>query len=327
MTSPAAIPSDAELRFARRVSNAKACAKLDPGLIVSETALVGSKWFDYRFMTPLEATELFAQEYAEAFRNSWRRTQDYREAELKRALPKDGLKAKGELTSMWRARQIADAVGMKYDVFLITVMHFFEVRSYRRPPRPNQIYGEKIREPLISVALREWSKRQEEAGLYTYSTSPAYKNEVFLGLPAQLDHREFVLRAIRKSHSYADAIAKLHFKLRLIPLEIVEAKFDAGHVDEARRLASSTSSSPTIRLSAEQLRPGCFGLPRASEAGDADCVRCPMKLECQQDCDVVRDMVAKKFGTENPYESRRRKQNRERVSRHRAKKRLAAGAI
>lgn len=292
-------------------------------MIEFELALAANKWFAYRFMTPMQATELFAEKYAEEFPDTWSRTWDYKEAELKRALPKDGLRAPGELAAMWRARQMADALGMKYEVFLGIAMRFFEVRTYRRPPRPNQMYGEKVKDHLMAFARREWVKRLE-GGLDRYSSYPAYRNEVFLGLPAQIDHHEFVLRAIRGFHTYPDGISTLHFRLRLIPLKNLEGEFDAAHIDEARRLAASRSNAPVALLTEEQMRPACFGLLSISGADGTDCGRCPIREACKQECDIVDEVLVRKYGCVHPHDESRRKRTRERVRRHRARKRGAA---
>ncbi len=81
------------------------------GRIKDEVLLQSMKWFDYRFLSASEATELFAKAYVEIFKKCWATYQDRDESVQKQPLKP----LKSDLTeynSLWRARQVADGLGL-----------------------------------------------------------------------------------------------------------------------------------------------------------------------------------------------------------------------
>src|SRR5690348_14877843 len=80
-----------------------------------ERELMQTKWFDYRFMSPLDATELFVREYTEAYRNKWATNFDTVEAEKKIPIRGGAWRSnRSEFISCWRARQFVDCLGVPY---------------------------------------------------------------------------------------------------------------------------------------------------------------------------------------------------------------------
>src|SRR4051794_11921332 len=70
-----------------------------------ESTLDRTKWFDYRFMSPMKATVLFATDYQNAFRVKHGTTFSTQEAPKKRGIPLAGiLTSSQELNGHWRAR-------------------------------------------------------------------------------------------------------------------------------------------------------------------------------------------------------------------------------
>src|SRR6185437_1091760 len=53
-----------------------ACQFIDPDHLRIEPELFESKWFDYRFLSPAEATEKFADAYRQKYQEAWRRYMD-----------------------------------------------------------------------------------------------------------------------------------------------------------------------------------------------------------------------------------------------------------
>jgi hypothetical protein len=148
--------------LARNKVNIEAVMSLGADVVREERDLYTTKWFDYRFLSPTEATELFRIEYKKAFKLGWRTYQDRNEAEFKSGLfempnfrkpsDKDTIKLKREYTSLWRARQGADALGVPYD-FLIreTIDALMASGRCQTMPRPNQIAGALTREAIAIV--------------------------------------------------------------------------------------------------------------------------------------------------------------------------------
>jgi hypothetical protein len=133
-----------------------------------EKDLYTTKWFDYRFLTPTEADALFKAEYEKAYQSAWGTYQDRREAEFKTGLfsiPKfrvltsaDKTKLQREYTSISRARQSADVIGVPYD-FLIreTIEALMASGHCHTLPRPNQIAGALTGEAIPNRVMQRWT--------------------------------------------------------------------------------------------------------------------------------------------------------------------------
>lgn len=88
-----------------------------------ERELHQTKWFDYRFISPMEATHQFRVAYSEIYRRMYARnisTEDAMTRSGVRAGP--AFQCRTELTSFWRARQTADSYGLPYIIFIDVAM-------------------------------------------------------------------------------------------------------------------------------------------------------------------------------------------------------------
>tara|TARA_B100002049_G_scaffold236750_1_gene224415 strand:+ start:3166 stop:3855 length:690 start_codon:yes stop_codon:yes gene_type:complete len=122
---------------------AAAIAKTD---FKKEPALFESKWFDYRSLHPVHATELFAECYREAYRRIAAERIDYIDGLKNSGIKPGGLfdLTKTQATGLWRARQSADSLGCRYDFYTLTALRWCEDRHWDRVPRPNQLYSEAL---------------------------------------------------------------------------------------------------------------------------------------------------------------------------------------
>ncbi|MER2269544.1 hypothetical protein [Methylobacterium oxalidis] len=64
---------------------------LEDSRLQEERQVSATKWFDYRFMSPIEATVTFYEIYRRLFREAWRKNFSGPDAELKRGGPSAGL--------------------------------------------------------------------------------------------------------------------------------------------------------------------------------------------------------------------------------------------
>ncbi len=121
-----------------------ALTRVDPSMRVAEAVLFNRRWFDHRHLHPVQATYLFAHEYAEAVKRAYVRQKDIRTLDKVKGFDVAGLFASRELTAMWRARQAFDAIGCRYEYALDFIMKRFCDRGWKIFPRPNQLYAEEI---------------------------------------------------------------------------------------------------------------------------------------------------------------------------------------
>jgi hypothetical protein len=228
-----------------------------------------------------------------------------------------------ELTSFWRARQFADEIGVPYDQFVDGVFYTCGRRGWGRLPRPNQIYGAKFGLAVKSRVIQQWQEWTEEAKL-TFSKLPQYRNENFVGLPAQVAHRDRVVSQLKTWHGDHYKMAALCFVDEVLPIERAIAEFGEAQFERARLYATDhgLAAIPTT-LSDAEMRPSCFGVLNAHEATATECGACPMQESCSDAAAFVKAWAIEKIGSDDPRAERRRQQVRDRVRRHRAKAKAA----
>ncbi|GJE78253.1 hypothetical protein [Methylorubrum suomiense] len=276
------------------------------------------KWFDYRFISAVQATELFYETYIHLYREAFRRNFDAGTATLKRAVPARGLWGNpGEFSAAWRARQVADGFGMPYDFFIRECMEAAFRRGITRVPRPNQLYN------LLSMPhLQErWEERRRALPLF--SELPQYRVGAFCGLPAQIEHQQWVIDSLKARHARPFAIAQACFVDRLFTFDRAKAEFDPYVVEQMLSEAAGMKADPPPALRATNFLPSCFGLPHACSPSISPCIECHVREECRTAEAKVREKVAQRYGNEKPRDEEKLALNRERVARHRAKKALA----
>lgn len=187
-----------------------------------EGPLFTTKWFDYRFMNPVAGAYLYAHEFVKVYRRFYRSTIDYTRAEHVRPLKELDLFAcpQEQISAIWRGRQIADAVGMPYDVYLELAMEA-ALKYWQRAhlPRPAQLYSDRVCEFVID----QWEKRQE--GILYYGQHKAFRNQFFINTPTQNDHHEWLLAQISKRGEAGFSLLNDAVENDLLPLEKVKARF------------------------------------------------------------------------------------------------------
>lgn len=206
-----------------------------------EMDLFQSKWFDYRFMTPLQATRVYIQKYDDVFRHHYAKTIDSEAAKHVRTVSIEGIfdglkapessthkKAKTQFTACWFGRQLADAMGMPYDTFINLA---FEVRLkyWNRAylPQPQHLYSEMVEER----AGARW-KELQEGRLYT-SDHPAYIGENYQNLPVQNDYHEWLIsQALTRANS-GEMLGRF-INQNILPAEKVKSRVEPGMFEIAR---------------------------------------------------------------------------------------------
>jgi len=282
-----------------------------------ERRLSMTKWFDYRFITPLDATMQFVKDYQSVYRNMWKSNFDAATADMKRATAEKGLFAnRREFSTFWNARVCADTLGVRYRFFVnVTMDAALRRGKWKRLPRPGQLWN---KPGCIAAVKAKWE--EELAGCQAVSAQAHYLPENYLGLPHQLDHQQHALRVAKKRSNLMRALGSYIDIDRLVSVEQAEAVYGTRVVQMAREAASGTAAPvPADMLPLDQLLPSCFGLPVAMDRALPLCAGCPLVDRCAKASTVAQAASAKLFG-EDPVAEHQRALSRERSRRYRERR-------
>jgi hypothetical protein len=316
---------EAATRLHERIQkNALTAMRIAQPLIESERELMGRKWFDYRFMTPMDATDYFITEYGHAFRDYWDRHIDRNEGRLKIGVGSiHPTINSAELTGFWRARQFADQLGVPYRLFLNWANNGFAQNGWPRVPRPNQLYAARVRSIVSAEVMSRWDAYGSH--LVRFSSLPQYKVAHFRNLPAQKAHQDWVVRELKRRHARPYLLTQACFAECVLPIDRAVLEFGNEAVETARR-EPDAKVKPSDFVSGFDFLPGCFGVPGVRIPTMSQCDQCRLVARCGVNGASAATLVMSITGVSDPVESRRREQGRTRTQRSRERSRAAAGS-
>lgn len=197
-----------------------------------------SKWFDYRHMTTLQATHAYIEAYGGIYRRIYAREFDRERAEHIRPINFDLVlaalrpnaqadekkvkKAKMQLVGCWRGRQVADAIGCPYDVY-IDLAFTYRMRRWKQNqmPQPQHLYHEYDVEKIVA----RWEELQASR-LYLAEHS-AYLVENYQDLPQQNAYHEWLFKQAELRSNPHEFVARFIEEHRL-PIDKARSRYD-GH--------------------------------------------------------------------------------------------------
>lgn len=294
--------------------------------IHDELELMNTKWFDYRFVNPLDATLLFAKAYIEEYKRIFARDIDVNKAKNVKGINiHKFLSNPQERTQTWLARQRADKVGMPYEIYIALSMKFAFKRQRSTIPRPNQLHHSNCSNVWNSHRSEKWQEYLN--AMQPVAVHPAYRVENYRGLRAQDDYRQFILdRSLSSSGPLSSHMERYSFDLEQIELEAFRGIFPADRYDEAleqfefERSIGGTPVPATPSVTLIDLWPSCFGLSAASEPTSCECSSCSEAERCARMSDIVTRQLVKVTGSASPVEDHVRELARERKKRSRSNK-------
>jgi hypothetical protein len=310
--------------------NAVAQAHLSKDVLERDAGLFATKWFDYRFLTSKEATDKFIEAFPIAYRAAFRANFDVVNAPLKKGLVDAGpYNDQRELTSVWRARQFADELGLPYDLFLAWAIEGFLRNGYKRIPRPNQLFGSKVQAHVKNHVTTQWADYCVNCRPM-FSLLPVYRVEAYFGLPAQDDHYDWIVALIqaRSAVSARFLLARVCFSEQILPIDRAVFEFGAPLVERAR-MEAEAASAPSTSANAVDTLLGCFAAPYSLNPARPPCAACEFQEACSEGANLVRKIVVSRTGVGDPVDDHRRERQRERTARCRASAsaRLLAGGL
>lgn len=198
-----------------------------------EAGLLSSRWFDYRMMSPAQATYLFAAHYAHEYLETYKRIRDIRTVESVSPFAPEDIFASKELTPMWLARQEADRLGVKYDFFLHYAFDRFADRGWKAMPRPNQLYGEEL---LLDIR-DAWQRRCRE--VLQLAENPFFFEIAYVAHPDQDRYYAWVVEQIKMREHKHMALARV-LKDKILPRELAGQEFGIDTLKRALLFAATS---------------------------------------------------------------------------------------
>lgn len=204
----------------------------------NEVALFGTKWFDYRHMHPAEATYLYAHHLNQAFKNIWTKTISSKVGPDVKILKGEDLfkdNTKLKIAGVWHGRQVADVLGMPYDLFTqLAYYHATRFWQQKRLPNVSQLYSDRV----VEMVSRDWTDRQ--GGALYVAEEPIYRNERYRGTAAQDAHHEWLMKIACLRANPAPYLGKFTFDDRVLPEEKIVSRFGADMAASARSYSMSS---------------------------------------------------------------------------------------
>lgn len=203
-------------------------------LLAEEAELNSTKFWDYRFMHPTQATQLYAQYYSAALKRAVSRRTD-----LWMGLNMKGLKKAcifeldaRSITGFWKGRQMADRIGCPYDFYCEHAMQFADKARMTFLPSSSQMYTRTVPEhlkglpSLVEYVVERWVARTSHSTFY--ATHEAYLADNFQEGPEQIDYLNFLFTKIKGSSMPEGVLATIMDKGQITRQQVMFAFPQSG---------------------------------------------------------------------------------------------------
>lgn len=286
-----------------------------------ERELHATKWFDYRFISPVAATHAFAVAYQAAFKANWAKHEDQAESMRVRGLSLGWRTDPGEFTSLWRARQHADLLGVPYWFYVQQCFDLWRSRRVTQIPRPNQLYAKSWLRQLTERIQAAWAVRQRE--LPHYSILPQYQSAAFREIAAQIAHVEWSRRCVDLGAN--DRLFAVMIDRGLLSEAYAEAAFGRERVERAKEQTPIRDRIDVSHLRPIDFVPSCAFVPGAHSISSPQCLSCHFKRQCAGSQPVVMSIISRRHGSLDPRAEALK--NRKRLNQQAKRERDAAAKI
>lgn len=307
----------------------------------AEAELMLTKWPAYRFMSPVEATDLFHVAYVDGYKQYHHENAARDEAEglgVGKKLRRH--KQTAHYTQVWVARQKADMLGVPYPEYIEFAFKFAGARKDRKyAPQPNQLGpNPKTKDAWRAKFNDFWDDDRYKLALNRMEALPQYAVEFDRGLPAQQRYREELLDLgarpeVRFENFYAQHVI-VRGDLSLNDCETI-ATSEALAIAEKSALWDLEHGIRKVQEystpEAHEFYQSCFGIPGVDVSDASSCGSCPHFTICGAARAEALERVEMATGSTDPIAEKKKADTRKRVAKHRARKKAllsepAAGA-
>lgn len=193
-----------------------------------EAELMQMRWFDYQRLLPGQATKVFADTYAQVYREFYGQTRDYRTTEESIDDIPDSIFDSEDLLAFWQARQAADRIGCKYDFYLRAAFKRSWGNAWKFLPRPNQLYNYLV----VRDVAQEWEDYLDQ--VTPMAECDFFKGDAYIGSPEQDAYRAYLLKQVRRRERSYMLLSRLVFKDRILPADLALREFGADALARAK---------------------------------------------------------------------------------------------
>jgi hypothetical protein len=165
-----------------------------------ELRLMSVKWFDYRIMHPVVATYKYAHEYIRVYQRYYKMTIDCERGNFVKGFKGGDAWLSNQAGGFIKGRQIADSLGMPYDLFISMAFNFLYIKKWKHLPRPCHLYAE----DTIQHIEERWHEHSRQ--IMTLSKDPYFKNFENIETPEMMAHQEWINRYLNRSRVRDSAI-------------------------------------------------------------------------------------------------------------------------
>ncbi|TXR50085.1 hypothetical protein [Phyllobacterium endophyticum] len=274
-----------------------------------ESQLMMTRWFDYRFMSPMEATLLFGELYVQGLRRHVKRHVDVEIAETVMGI-KEGAPASRArwFTSLWRARQRTDQIFVPYDLLIDFSFDFSSRRKRFWTMLPSQLHASAKNKKAWWAVFLESVEDQLPLRMRRVGDMPHYRIENDLSLPPQEDFRELIIsETLHENRTMSDQLAERVFAKRHLTLkqglDLVSRITDRSEVVARARSSfedGTWASAPVVALERADLLPSCFGIAETIDNRLDPCRSCPLAAKCADFADRAISMTIRTAGSASP---------------------------
>lgn len=301
-----------------------------------ESQLMMKRWFDYRFMSPLDATLLFGRCYIAGLRRHVSKHIDVELASgvtgIKNGLPESRA---AWFTALWRARARTDAIFVPYDLLIDFSFDFSSRRKRYWTMLPHQLHASKKNGEAWWAVFHERVEDLLPSRMSRVAEIPHYRIENDLELPPQKHFRSLMLSEMRHEHRMlADQIADRVFIKRHLTLDqalsLAPASADVAEIEQQARSASERrawEAEPVAKLDQADLLPSCFAIAETIEYTRAPCDTCALLTHCKTAAAEAIDMTIRATGSASPVLKADRERKRLNTQKCRNKTSVSPGTV
>jgi hypothetical protein len=303
--------------------------RIEHKYLARERDLLLTKWPDYKFLSPGQATLLFAKTYQEIYVDNVARKVDV--SKSRRAKGIDFAKLNGpsrEFTQLWVARQHADEFTMPYSMYINFCFDFALARDRKAFPRPNQLRANEATDFAWHAEFEKFFDGRMRGGAFRPSDLPQYAIVNYRGLPAQDDVRRYLVDITKLSlRNLRPAIEERFYIKAQVPLEMLRDVYGQEPwqqtVDRLEEEYQARPVTPMVyqTISYSDKWQSCFGVPNARDPETAPCSICPQSSDCKKIGLSVLRHLEKRGGAADPALALKRMRGRERTRKSRARNR------